>query len=189
MTYNVQLSVIVRGSGLWGPQYEFVKVEGHQEVQYTPLGGTPTEPLYILGDNGIYRIYCNGYLIRTITIDGMAMPEQRYSRIEAYLSQTTGWAEDSPLHREYTSARCLNYPYKTEGSYKYMFVRIYGKSGEDLSPSDVEKINATVIVQTKSGSSVWIKVAPIDEGLPVVMTLEGVIVYVGNYEQQRRRRR
>lgn len=189
MTYNVQLSVIVRGSGLWGPQYEFVKVEGHQEVQYTPLVGTPTEPLYILGDNGIYRIYCNGYLVRTITIDGMAMPEQPYLKIEAFLDKTAAWSGGSPLHLESTSARCLNYPYKTEDPYKYLTVRITAKSGGVIMPADVIKINANVVAQAQSGLTAYIKVTPINEDLPVVMTLEGVIVFVGNYEQQRRRRR
>lgn len=189
MTYNVQLSVIVRGSGLWGSNFEFVRKEGHDEVQYTPLGGSPDAPLFIITDNGVYRIYANGQLYRTITVEGMVIPDASFRNIYAYQSPGGTLNIQDCINEMVTSERCLNYPYKVSEDYPNFLLRFVSALPSGLPPDTFVYEGCTRVSGRASATSYYRNIVPTNDGLPCVIRYQGVIIFVGNYEQQRRRRR
>lgn len=185
MTYNVQLSVIVRGSGFWSGNMEFVKVEEGREVQYTPLGGSHDAPLFILTDNGIYRIYCNGYIYRTITIAGMVLPIQPYSKIDCGISSNLSSRSDLRS----TGMRCLNYPIKPTDEKPYYFI-IYTRAEGQSIPRDKFSFTGIIIREARyEGYRVVFLLEPLSPSSPTIIMTENVISFVGNYDEQQRRRR
>ncbi len=189
MTYNVQLSVIVRGSGFWSGNMEFVKVEDGREVHYTPLGGSSDAPLFILTDNGVYRIYCNGFIYRTITIEGMVMPEQPYSKIDCGMNTSGNIALTTRTNVMQTSERCLNYPFKPTDERPFFMIELVLTDLDYLSWSNVQRENIRISQNRTQSNLLLASFQPIKAAEPVIMRIDGVIVFVGNYEQQRRRRR
>lgn len=185
MTFNVQLSVVVRGSGFFRGNMEFVKVEEGREVQYTPLGGTPTAPLFILTDNGVYRIYCNGYLYRTITIEGMILPTQPYRKLQCGHVRRNGqeWGYSS------TAGRCLNYPARTEENSPRFVLYITAEDDFTLDVSELSYENCGSITAGATAAGVRVYFAPSDDSKPSVIRYEDVICLVTNYDEQQRRRR
>lgn len=189
MSYNIQLSVTVRGKNLWAPQFMFVRVENSREIPYTPLGGSAESPSFILTDNGTYRIYCNGYLYRTITIEDAVLPTKKTTNVAGKLEKEKVQNPTGGAYYEITTERCLNYARQISETYPYIHATFFRGSGVTLLPSDFELINAVNENYYVAGQQNHFIVSPIDDSLPVVIYLYGYIAFVGNYEQQRRRRR
>lgn len=185
MTYNVQLSVIVRGSGLWGSNFEFVKKEGRHETQYTPLGGSSGSPLYILTDNGVYRIYANGKLFRTITIEGMVIPEQPYSRITGQIRLP----DNTRINERTSRTRCLNYPFRLTESGSLFYVSLTPASGVTWNLDEVTAVNCSNFTKRLYSSNLQVSFRPTDPSLPSWVAYQGVIYFVANYDEQQRKRR
>lgn len=189
MTYNVQLSVIVRGSGFWGGNMEFVKVENGRKIQFTPIGGSPDAPLYVLTDNAVYHVYCNGFLYRTITINGMILPDRSYSRVDGRQRPDDQHTISGAINSSHTFQRCLNYPFMADEDYPVFMISYAAITGGGFSFDDLSLQNAVKLSQNKaSGSTYYIYITPNDFSSPVVVYCKDVISFVGNYTQQRRRR-
>lgn len=189
MTYNVQLSVVVRGSGLWGGNFEFVKKEGHQIIPYAPLGGTSDEPLYILMENGNYRIYVNGKLFRTIIVEGVVIPSKPYSRQAAMQSSRLTVSSGTVFNPVYSFGDCLNYPYKADDERRYFLDAITLLPDDALTIDDISCINASVVYHQFASGQLQVMIEPSDPSIASAVLIRGFIRMVCNYEQQRRRRR
>lgn len=189
MTYNVQLSVTVRGRNLWAPQFEFVKVEDGQEIAYTPIGGTAESPIYLLTDNGTYRIYCNGSRVRKIVIDGLVMPAKEWRRIT--MRQKGNLYQDftDTANEMFSEGYCINYPYRITGNYPYFLARFTRISGIPVDFSEISFYNARMLSRWSSETQDLFIFEPIDPTLVAVVEWKSVICIVTNYEQSSRRRR
>lgn len=188
-TYHEQLSVVVRGVNLWSPIYEFVKADGAEGVPYAPLGGTSDEPLYILMENGTYRIYVNGKLFRTIIIEGVVVPSRPYSQQAAYQSSRITIGSGTVFNRVTSTADCLNYPYKANEERRYFLDAISMLPDDALTIDDISCINASVVYHQFFSGQLQVMIEPSDPSIASAILIRGFIRMVCNYEQQRRRRR
>lgn len=189
MTFNVQLSVIIRGVNLWSPIYEFVKMDGAEEIPYAPLGGTSDEPLYILMGNGTYRIYVNGKLFRTIIIEGVVVPPTPYSRQAAMQSSRVYVSSGYVFNPVYSTGDCLNYPYKADEERRYFLDGITLLQADPLTIDDISCINASVVYHQFASGQLQVMIEPSDPSIASAILIRGFIRMVCNYEQRRRRRR
>lgn len=183
------MNVVIRGSALWSGNFDFVRKEGHQEIPFTPLGGTADAPLFILTDNGTYRIYCNGKLFRTITIDGLVIPEQATTTINCSLKKGSDASYANSSSRRQTAARCLNYPLMVNENYPNLLIDLRLVSGEVVTSDRFSVTNAQILTSRFESAQTWAVITPIDETLPAVALIDDVIILVANYEQPPRRRR
>lgn len=181
--------MVVSGYDLREPLYRFVKVIGGEEIVYTPLGGGPYNPIYLLTDNGIYRIIANGEVVRTITIEDMVISSQITNIVACGQMAITNPVWSGALNRAFTNERCLNYPVRVSDSLPYLLVRLELKSGASFDWNKLSLSNARSNGTYESGIVRLMNFSPIDEGSPVVLFYDDYIILVSNYEQQRRRRR
>lgn len=188
-SYNVQLIVVVRGDGLWGDNYGFYRIVDGAFVQYAALGGSWDALEYIITMSGDYAIVANGEVIRRISVSNLQPPDVAMTNIGAGLKKDTNRNQTGAINVINTREWVLNYPYKVDDVYRWFFLQFNHSQGSIISQSRF-KLYGCIAKQyyNTQAFNFWI-LEPDDPNGVCYVTLDDFIIWVGNYEQQRRRRR
>lgn len=158
-------------------------------VVYTPLVKSSSRWYYLLGDNGDYQVYVNDVSFSAITIEGVVIPSFLPITMFAYQTdKASSSITEEDRHNVYAAGRvdCVNYPYLISDVWPNFGLEMNGGiSGEHV----VTYHNCRRRAETFFNVFARIIVTVIDETQPAYVEINGFIVFVFNYEQQRRRRR
>lgn len=153
----------------------------HDGTLYTPLVLTETSATYILGDNGLNKIYLNGKFYTAIQVSGVVVPEGIPTVFIA--SQRANSTTTEAVNQIDYMGNCINYPYKVSeelpifnlivGSQTYPFTELTGFEG----------VNAAITVNASATgtSRIVIKATVTDTTKPAYIKYQGFIVAVFNY--------
>lgn len=154
----------------------------HDGIRYTPLSRAADSWTYILGTNGVNRIYINGQLYGGVEVTGADRPSDlSLVRRIGQLSEGSS-SFDSAVNKVTVSAECVNYPYRANESYPN-FVMLIGSDGSEMQESDFTGHNCelssytfvTALNQARMVASVT------DSDAPAYVMYKGFIVAVFNY--------
>lgn len=188
-SYNVQLIVIVRGDGLWGDNYGFYRIVDGAFVQYASLGGSWDALEYFITMSGDYAIVANGEVIRRISVSNLQPPDVAMSNIGAGLKKDTKRNTVGAINVMNTTEWVLNYPYKVDDVYRWFYLQFNHSQGSIVSQSRFGFYGCIARAYSETQSSNFWILEPNDPNGVCYVTLDDFIIWVGNYEQQRRRRR
>lgn len=158
-------------------------------VYYTPLASSAESYSYTIGDNGVYTVLIDGLLYARFTVEGVEVPSyfpRNMRALQTDIRQADPAADHIFNVMELGSANCINYPYVASEELPYFVVRMYGSLPEGTS---IGFINCRANQATTTGSWPRWNLSVIDPSAPAVLTFNGFIFAVLNYQQQRRRRR
>lgn len=150
-------------------------------VQYTPLFRGDDYLGFILGDNGICKLYSGESLYMTFTVSGIIAPDILPMTMRVYQYDIPGAGLDSNHWGEYVSVAdtyCINAPITVNENYPYFLVRFYLV---DMDTSQLVWHNVKSKREGSTENSVTINVTPEDVNLPCWCEYDGFIVAVFNY--------
>ena len=150
-------------------------------IQYTPLVTGDDFFEYILGNNGIARIYSDGYLIMSFMLSGIVIPVGLPSNM---IARQFDVSLTHHINRQSIIADCLNYPFLMNEDYPvYSF--IIGDNSHPLdnpTADDFVYVNCSdMIAPTFSASDAVLRLQVIDTNKVAYVMYKDFIVFVFNY--------
>lgn len=150
-------------------------------VEYTPLFRGDGYLGYILGDNGVCRLFSGESLYLSFSLSGIVVPEGFPTRLRMVQVPTTNasiYQEGATNLRVVNDANCINYGFKKSEELPYFILTI---SGLDLGTSDIELNNCAVknYSQTSGGSNFNFSVTSAEDVAYVIY--QGLVIAVFNY--------
>lgn len=153
----------------------------HDDVLYTPLSVSDDEWTYILGDNGVNKIYVNGNLSVGLEVSGVVVPSVLPNRL--FVANRTDYSaiQDSQKYGEIMNvndANCINAPIRPSESHPYMFFSIF-EVGLDESDFSFENVTRHGFREGEARTNLVIELT--DATKPAYIAYKGFIIAVFNY--------
>lgn len=177
LTYNQPVTLVITGSRM---SSSTVYLE-HNGVLYTPLIVDGDSWTYILGDNGINRIYVNGRLYGGIAISGIITPSfLPTSLIVAQLDRVNVALVDGQFINRVRedNINCINYAHAVDASYPYYLILVVNT---DILESEFSYVNCTMQQFEQAGDYTRCCVSVNDAKSPAYIMYQGFIIAVFNY--------
>ena len=176
-TLSGSQAVRVYGQSLYGQGYRFV----HDGIEYTPLSSTDEYDEFILTAAGSYVIYVGSQVFMSFSVDGVSYPSGMTGEVYAGLVANEGSYDASNTLT--THNYCLNYPNKVTQALPLFIAVVYGKADDPLDPADLVCVGGTISNAgwASEQNYLYFWITPTDANTPCYVTLEGSIVFVGNY--------
>lgn len=153
----------------------------HEGTLYTPLVSTETSATYILGDNGLNKIYLNGKFYTAIQVSGVTVPEGLSSRMQMWMidSDSASINAEGIYNKETVNAHCINYSQKTTEE-SHFVLNIFG---DEVAPSmdEVAYNNCAFVASADYQTQLRVNVTVTDATKPAYVTYQGFIIAVFNY--------
>lgn len=154
----------------------------HDGVEYTPLASTENSVTFILGDNGINRVYVNSEYSFGVQISGVVVPEKMSGRVNAKQASAASSSGGTKTNSATVFSYCINYPFKANASYPYFRFNVFGQF-EATDLDDFAFTNCELIYsEVDSNNVVLLNVSVTDATKPAYITYQGFIIAVFNYE-------
>ena len=151
------------------------------DVRYTPLATDGNSRTYIIGDNGVARIYINNQLFGGFEVSGIELPEGLPTKLTMTLSTSVIFPTSSRSFPRSIVGNCINYPFKeapTDRSFRFDMREYEGT----LPQSDFACSNCEIIAfGDDSGVTNCVLLSVTDQSRPCYITYQGFIVAVFNY--------
>ena len=150
-------------------------------VEYTPLFRGEGYLGYLLGDNGLCRIYSGESIYVSFSVTGNDAPVEMGLEKYAWQSPTIGTAVNDGVNRLLVDSNCINYPYKQSEDFPAFIFRM--AYTDDVLEADFTLNNCSIIIFTDQSQydRVFIKVTVVDTDLPAYIQYKGFIIAVFNY--------
>lgn len=151
------------------------------DVEYTPLVRGDGYLGYILGDNGLCRLFSGESLYVSFTVSGIIAPDILPTDIIVYQYNIPNAGYDSFHRGQYVrdeDTYCINAPITVTDSYPYILVRFFAL---DMDTSKLVWHNVASSRMDTQGETVNINVTPEDADLPCWCEYDDFIVAVFNY--------
>ena len=132
-------------------------------------------------DNGQYKIYLDGSLVRYITLQGIDIPAGFPTRLGMCLASPNHFPSQARQSNMYTEGTCINYDVMpTQPNYYYRLdLRELTEAPEQ---TDFEPVNASIIDFGDDGAVAnCILLSVTDATKPAYVYYQGVIIAVFNY--------
>lgn len=155
----------------------------HDGVRYTPLQVDGNSWLYILGSNGINRIYINGQLYGGVEIVGIVAPSIVPAQIS--VSQSANNVPDSEVIGTVSQfTDCLNYPRLATDKLEYFNIKL-SNIPDTYVYEEFSFVNCTNIRDARQQEihQYITKVTVKDRNKPAYLMYDGYIIAVFNYAQ------
>lgn len=151
------------------------------DVEYTPLFRGDGYLGYILGDNGLCRIYSGESLYMSFTVSGVIVPEGLPNTLATY--QSAG-GQSVINSKTYRNSKCANYPYVYNEEYPHFRVDV-GSTAKPFSTSNRENfelVNCEWYSLLPSGDDKTIVIVDVtDTDQVAYVKYMGFIIFVFNY--------
>lgn len=151
------------------------------DTTFTPLVRGEGFYEYILGMNGVARIWSGNSLLMSFTVADIVIPEELPSWMRISLRSLNG---ENIGHYMASLTACTNYPYMVNEDLPKLFLRI-GSQTYPFTDADSDSYtlhNCTVsIVDHSDEYYISFIITPIDSDAPVWIEWFGFIIFVGNY--------
>lgn len=150
-------------------------------VEYTPLFSGDGYLGYILGDNGECKIYVNGRLYMSFSVEGIVVPAGLPNELVAMQYASVG---DYVNVERLSSARCFNYPYKYAEAHPLFRLDVGSSSVpfEDDNADHWSFVNCTLDrLSTASNNKTFVIVDVVDTEEVAYVMYKAFIVFVFNY--------
>lgn len=178
LEYHEYITLVITGDGM---NSENVYLE-HEGVRYTPMAVDGSSWTYLLGDNGINRIYVNGSLYGAIKISGLVPPEFcPFSAVIAMRpTDSLSGNYDDLVNREiFSSVNCINYASVVSQSLQYFFID-FGSREIDFSTFELH--NCEIARSSSTATINRVSLTVTDDSKPAYIVLDDFIIAVFNYE-------
>lgn len=128
-------TVRVYGSDLISENYKFF----FNETEFTPLSRGDDYLEYLVGMNGVVKIFLNNSLYLSFFVSGIIIPSELQGNVNGWQRSNTAVTSGSSVttNPKKTTEYCLNYPYVTNESYPYFFFFIWASEFDDSKLSYV----------------------------------------------------
>lgn len=174
----------MRGSNL----QDLYVVVFKDDVEYTPLYKSESVYEFLIGDNGSYSLVIGRNVYARFIVDGIEVPSFLPAKLGASRANVTTANVPSGNRRDLVSksnATCLNYNYVYLEDWPY-FAFSFDKQ---ITSANVIAYHNCIANATQFFSyASWFNLSVIDKSLPAWLEIDGFIVFVFNYQQQRKRR-
>lgn len=150
-------------------------------IDYTPLFKEDNCLGYILGDNGLCKIFSGQNVYMSFTVTGITVPEGLPNLLDMSQRSSAGGARTNPMT---VRANCINYSYLKMES-KPLFVLTIGSSNTPFTDADENNYicNNCTISELRAGSSYALVVMEVvDDTKPAWLTYIDLPIAVFNYE-------
>lgn len=151
------------------------------DVEYTPLFRGDGYLGYILGDNGVCRLYSGESLYMSFTVSGIIVPEGLPCYLEMRQFRQGGSSLSGSTNKLSITANCLNYPYLYNEEYPYFTLIIPSRYIEDLQEEDLSFHNCTLNHFGTDSSNYVIKMTVDDVNEVAYLMYQDFIIVVFNY--------
>lgn len=151
------------------------------DVEYTPLFRGDGYLGYILGDNGMCKLYSGESLYMSFTVSGITAPDFLPTNILCYLSSDRSLPSNSRGEPEYINGYCINYPHKPTQDFPRFLLR-FRQSVTELDLDQIVLHNCTKLASGNDGDTykaLLLDVVNFDE--PAYCTYNDFIIAVFNY--------
>ena len=185
IAFSEQVALLIEGSNLSGAFVEVIR----SGVVYTPLLKSQGQFYYLLVDNGVYVLTIDGVKFAKITVENIIVPEFLPASLGAFQTDkgmNNITAADKHNLSTIAGADCINYPYVVSDVWPSFCLEIYKGIGNQHT---VNFQNCSSAGVGFTNTFVRILARVIDAAQPAYIEIDGFIIFVFNYQQQRRRRR
>lgn len=150
-------------------------------IEYTPLFRGDGYSGYILGDNGLCKLYSGESIYMSFTVTGNDVPVEMGLTKVAWQSPTTSQAVSNGVNMLSVESSCINYPHIKSDDLPCFILRIVYT--EAVLRDDFTLNNCSYIVYSDQPTFDWIyfKVSINDSELPAYIQYKGFIIAVFNY--------
>lgn len=178
MIYDSTVNLTVKGENMLG----HVTLD-NGSVTYTPLSVSADggEWSYILSSDGVYTVRLNGRKVRTVTIEGIVIPDElaEYRQMWMINSDSASINAEGRFNVEYARAQCINYAHKTTAESRFVLSVRFSEAPS--ATEDFEFINCSKNSEVKYNEEWRINVSVTDSSSVAYITYKSLIIAVFNY--------
>ena len=151
------------------------------DVEYTPLFAGNGYLGYILGDNGVCKIYSGRRIYVSFTVSGITVPDNLLAYLRIGLAPEANSDISDCVDTVLVNAYCINYDRVATSAYPYFGLRV--KFDSEPSLEDIECVNCAVTYSKWFSGSVveQLNFSIVDQSLPAYVKYQGFIFAVFNY--------
>lgn len=150
-------------------------------VEYTPLSTGVGYMQYLIGDNGDVDIVVNGQSYMSFSVSGIVIPSVLPKTFEMRQLDSAGATYSGGINARYTTANCINYPFKEDPPYKWFMIKSNITQAAGYVQSDYVVENGQITNYYADELQTLMKVKVTDTDQPCYVTLDGFIIAVFNY--------
>ena len=153
----------------------------HDGMRYTPIVKEDGSWTYLLGENGVNKIYINGFLYGGIEISGVVRPSELSNHMTLWHFPTDTWVWTDNIATKEFRSESANWPELATDEANGFLVQLF--ASDELDEDDFECGNGVIsdVNYSTSQRSMQIKIVASTAASPTYLKYKGYIIAIFNY--------